>query len=254
MKQIFDLVGSTLASSVRSWRGTSASRSTQQPEREIILFDREGCAECRQVREVITELNLDVIIAPCPLGGENIKALHQESGSDVIPKLVDTNTEEARTGAAEIIRYLYLQYKGCEPKAKASQSLLNAGSSKLASLLRFNSGIYAKPSRPASEALTLYSFESSPFSRPVRELLCELELPYKLVTLGKQQKSDMGPAKARWTLKPYQPLKNTKRDAFFKKHGDVQVPFLQDPNTGAELFESKDILSYLKQRYQKGRK
>jgi glutathione S-transferase len=61
----------------------------------------------------------------------------------------------------------------------------------------------------------------------------------------------MGPAKLRFTLKPYQPIKNTKREEFFKKHGNVQVPFLIDPNTGVELFESIDIINYLDKTYRK---
>ena len=79
----------------------------------------------------------------------------------------------------------------------------------------------------------------------MREKLCELELPYLLINLGKQQLSDMGPANFRFSLKPYQPIKNTKRDVFFNQHGNVQVPFLIDPNTGKEIFESGEIVQYL---------
>ena len=61
----------------------------------------------------------------------------------------------------------------------------------------------------------------------------------------------MGSAKLRFSLKAYEPIKNTKRDAFFKKHGNVQVPFLIDPNTGVELFESVDIVKYLDKTYKK---
>ena len=59
----------------------------------------------------------------------------------------------------------------------------------------------------------------------------------------------MGPAKFHFTLGPYRPLENTKRDDFFKKHGNVQVPFLIDPNTGEELFESQEIVKYLERIY-----
>ena len=83
----------------------------------------------------------------------------------------------------------------------------------------------------------------------MRERLCEYEIPYKLINLGKQQWSDMGPAKARFTLGEYCPLPNTKRDEFFQIHGDVQVPYLIDPNTGRELFESNEIVTYLDQNY-----
>ena len=119
----------------------------------------------------------------------------------------------------------------------------------LATTARPSIGTTKKASREPQQLLELYSFESSPFSRPVRERLCELELPYLLVNLGKQQKSDMGPANLRFTLKPYQPIANSKRDAFFTQHGNVQVPYLVDPNTQTELFESLDILRYLDKTY-----
>ena len=250
MKQIVDIFGSTLASTVRSWRGLSASKRVVQPEQALILFDREGSAECRIVREVLTELNLDVTIAPCPLGGNNLNVLKQESGSNVVPTLFDSNTDESRSGAEDIVAYLFKQYIDSEPSKKPLGSFINKSSANLASLIRLNAGINAKPALSVEKPLTLYSFESSPYSRPVRELLCELELPYKLINLGKQQWSDMGPAKARFSLGPYRPIKNTKRDEFFKAHGNVQVPFLVDPNTEVELFESKDILEYLRKTYQ----
>jgi glutathione S-transferase len=59
----------------------------------------------------------------------------------------------------------------------------------------------------------------------------------------------MGPANFRFTLKPYQPIANSKRDAFFKAHGNVQVPYLVDPNTGINLFESANIIKYLNDTY-----
>lgn len=249
MLHTFKVINSTLASSVRGWRGTSSSRSVVQPSKDLILFDREGDPECRLVREAITALNLDVTVMPCPIGGKNLKSLEAQVGSTTIPMLYDANVEESRTGAAEIIAYLYLEYKGSAPKERDLPSKKVLRSSLLSSLIRLNSGCKARKAKSAELPLTLYSFESSPFSRLVRERLCELELPYKLITLGKQQKQDMGPAKLRMTLKPYKPLPNTKRDEFFKQHGNVQVPFLVDPNTQTELFESHLILKYLEEAY-----
>ena len=39
------------------------------------------------------------------------------------------------------------------------------------------------------------------------------------------------------------------RDAFVKRSGRMMVPFLADPNTGVEMFESADIVVYLEQTY-----
>jgi glutathione S-transferase len=249
MIRAFDIATSTLASTLRSWRGSSASKTSKRPDKDLILFEREGCSECRFVREALTELDLNAIIAPCPLGGKNICKLKRESGADKLPYLVDPNTEKKITGRQEIITYLFKEYRDKITPKQLENNLFNNTSSKLATLIRFNAGINAVKAHAPELPLTLYSFESSPFSRPVREKLCELELPYLLVNLGKQQKADMGPANFRFSLKPYQPIPNTKRDAFFKLHGNVQVPFLVDPNTGTELFESKDIVAYLNQTY-----
>ena len=251
MKNTIDLLASVGASSIRAWRGTSASKTVAQPSKNLVLFDREACPECRFVREALTELNLNVMVVPCPVGGQSIKKLGEESGSSDLPRLFDPNTDENILGREHIIRYLYKEYRGSVMPPKLANTLFNNLASKLASSVRLNAGENYMPARAAQHPLTLYSFESSPYSRIVRERLSELELPYLLVNLGKQQWSDMGPAKLRFSLKPYQPLKNTKRDAFFKKHGNVQVPFLIDPNTGVELFESADIVKYLDRTYKK---
>ena len=249
MSHAFNILSSTLTSTLRSWKGTSSSKKSNQPKLDIILFDQEGCPECRFVREALTELNLNAMIAPCPIGGKDIRKLKRQSGSDQLPRLIDPNTEQNITGREAILKYLFEEYRGSKVPGKLKNTKLNNAASKVASFVRFGAGTRVSRSTPAELPLTLYSFESSPYSRPVRELLCELELPYLLINLGKQQMSDMGPANFRFTLKPYRPLENTKRDAFFKKHGNVQVPFLVDPNTKAEMFESKEILNYLNDTY-----
>jgi glutathione S-transferase len=39
------------------------------------------------------------------------------------------------------------------------------------------------------------------------------------------------------------------RAAFVERSGRMQVPWLADPNTGAQLFESADIADYLERTY-----
>ncbi len=249
MNHLLDITTSTLASSCRFWHGTLASKTTAQPKKMLILFDQEGNPECRLVREVLTELNLDVIVAPCPAGGQNITKFKSVFNGVSPPMLVDLNSPSVTKGAIEIVRYLFKQYKEIQAPREFASILKSSLTSKLATGVRFGAGIKARPSQQPDLPLILYSFESSPFSRPVRERLCELELTYILINLGKQQFSDMGPANFHWTLKTYRPLPNTKRDEFFRRHGNVQVPYLIDPNTGIEMFESKDILRYLQQTY-----
>ncbi|MDX1695130.1 MAG: glutathione S-transferase N-terminal domain-containing protein [Ketobacteraceae bacterium] len=250
MGHLLEVSASTLASTVRNWKGSYGSKSVVQPDKPIRLYDRENCPECRLAREALTELNLDAEIYPCPEGGHRyLDTATEESNGEGVPLLIDLNTGEKAVGAHGIATYLFRQYKHARAPQRLTGEGLSLVTSKLATLVRRQHGKAARPSRPAEKLLTLYSFESSPFSRLVRERLCEYELAYRLINLGKQQLADIGPAKPRLLLKPYRPLENTKRWDFWKEHGNVQVPYLIDPNTDTRLFESADILAYLDRTY-----
>ena len=43
------------------------------------------------------------------------------------------------------------------------------------------------------------------------------------------------------------------REAFIERSGKMMVPYLVDPNTGVEMFESADIIRYLEETYAKPR-
>ena len=217
------------------------------------LFDAEDDAQCRLVREALTELNLDVAIYPCPQGGKRFLTRRNKLApkADGGPLLHDLNTGHVLHSAARIVPYLFENY-GTQPvPMRLAQSLPNAVLGRLASLARGPFGLRAQPSRQPKQLLTLYSFESSPFSRLVRERLCELELPYHLINLGKLEWADMGPAAFRFIPGPYHPQAGSKRAAFLEKYGKVQVPFLLDPNYKVEMFESQEILHYLNKTYAK---
>jgi hypothetical protein len=70
---------------------------------------------------------------------------------------------------------------------------LEVSSSVLARMPRFRPGVRARRSNAPKRPLELFSFESSPYSRRVRELLCELELPYLLRSTGKARWQELGP-------------------------------------------------------------
>ncbi|MBU2676590.1 MAG: glutathione S-transferase N-terminal domain-containing protein, partial [Gammaproteobacteria bacterium] len=95
----------------------------------------------------------------------------------------------------------------------------------------------------------LYSFEASPYARPVRELLCELELPYVLHNSGRTSMVDWVPPPVRDALNivPASDLKN-RRD-LLRRAGRISIPYLIDPNSGTELSNSTDICSYLNDTY-----
>lgn len=86
--------------------------------------------------------------------------------------------------------------------------------------------------------------------RLVRERLTELELAYYLHNLGKEQRADIGPAGRTLTFgKPYAPVPGGKREQLLALGGQIQVPYLIDPNTGVALYESRAILAYLDRTY-----
>lgn len=64
------------------------------------------------------------------------------------------------------------------------------------------------------QKLELWSFEASPYSRVVRGLLCELELPYILHNVAKERWQDQGPAILRLKPGKYVPLKGGKREKY----------------------------------------
>lgn len=250
MSRTWDVTSSVLASTIRQWRGTKSSRHTQPPEQLLVLFEREGCPRCRLVREALTELNLDVLVYPVPLKGRrHLDKLRELSGGEAIPFLHDPNTEARQGGAGAILHYLYRTYGQGEVPKELEENKANLSRSTWASRMRGDRGTYSQPGKAADQPVELHSFESSPYTRLVRERLSELEIPYIVRQLGKQQRADVGPATFRMHLGRYKPLPGSRREAILKQRGRVQVPFLIDPNTQVEMYESADILEYLERTY-----
>lgn len=248
---MLDLATSVVSSTLRGWRGSAGSKRVVQPPQLPVLFDREDDAECRLVREALTELNLDVMIYPCPLSGDRFtaKLKAMSGGEGQVPFLFDPNTGDSHSGARAIVEYLFRTYLNKAAPAALLPSQAGLVTSRLAAAVR-GRRILSQPSVTPEQPLTLYSFESSPYSRPVREKLCELQLPYILINIGKQQFADIGPAKQRLHFGAYKPLPDTKRSRMLEAKGRVQVPFIIDPNHGVEMFESRDILAYLERTYE----
>ena len=122
-------------------------------------------------------------------------------------------------------------------------------SSSLASGFRINRGMSALPSNPPQEMLELYSFEASPFARPVRELLSQMEIPYILRSCGRSEANEWLPPKLREALNIEPDSRLPNRLALLEKEGKQGIPYLYDPNTGEGLFESDDILAYISEQY-----
>lgn len=250
MKKHLDFAASLLASSASLWRGTFAQAPSSAPVRKLELYDMENCPYCRLVREAITELNLEVLILPCPKGGTRYRPKAEALGGKAqFPFLVDHNTGAKLYESAAIIAYLFNTY-GSEAAPSAWRiNAIGKPSSYLASAMRGFNGLRATASRPALQPLHLWSFEASPYARPVRERLCEFELSYVVHNIGKGQWQDFIPPGPRQQLMPDMAFKNPARRALKQRAGKVASPYLADPNLGRELFESQDILAYLDEHY-----
>ena len=251
LQRLLDVGSSLAASSLAAWRGSAAFRpADQQPAQPLVLYEFEACPYCRLVREVLTELDLDADIRPCPKGGKRYREeAMAKAGKLQFPLLEDPNTGTLLQDSTQIVAYLYRQYAGKEVPPQRAAHGLNRLRSQLGSLPRLVRGLKARPSTPPTQPLELYSFESSPYSRLARETLCELEIPYRLRNTGKARWEDMGPPQIRARFFPELPVSGRNRLRLLERTGRVQVPYLIDPNTGAEMYESADICRYLEQTY-----
>jgi glutathione S-transferase len=229
MNRALDVATSLGATLARGGLAVSVGALGARPEHPLELWEFEGCPYCRKVREALSILDLDAQVWPCPKGGPRFRVeLAKKAGKAQFPYLADPNTGKAMYESDDIIRYLFDAYgKGSVPWLLAA-GVLGDLSSTVASAFRPSVGIRYRPAQAPARPLELWSFEASPFCRIVREALCTLELPYLLHNVAKG---------------------SPRRDAFIARSGKMMVPWLSDPNTGTELFESADIVTYLEQTY-----
>lgn len=247
---------SVLSTLLQGGRGVMGTAHPNQPALPIKLYDMEGCPFCRRVREVLTLLNLDVEVYPCPKNGKRFRPeAIAASGESQFPLLMDENTGKVLIESQAIIDYLFATYgKNGKTPSKWQHLSSTPKAGMLVSAASAMRGLKADAgnetrSAPAQK-LELWSFEGSPYSRPVRERLCELEIAYVLHNVAKERWQDMGPAVLRAKPGPYVPVVGGKREQQLPiMQGKMQVPYLVDPNTGVKLFESKAILAYLNTTY-----
>ena len=228
LPRILDVATSMFTTVSRLGAGVAAKRPARRPVQRLELYEFEGCPFCRKVRDALTELDLDAVVYPCPHGGtvHRPKAIAL-GGKSMFPYLVDPNTGTRMYESDDIVAYLYKTYGGREPGMLVKGPVATA-SSMLASAFRPVFGINARPSRQPAKLLELWSFEASPFCRIARETLSSLELAYRLHNVARG---------------------SAQREAFVARSGRMMVPWLVDPNTGVELFESAEIVAYLEKTY-----
>ncbi|MEL6948531.1 MAG: glutathione S-transferase N-terminal domain-containing protein [Pseudomonadota bacterium] len=250
MPNPINLATSLAATTVTLPRGLMTHAAASQPELPLELYEMENCPYCRVVREALSALDIDALVYPCPKRGERYRPLVVELGGKAsFPFLVDPNTGEQMYESADIIDYLYRTYGGRRPLPRAAIKLLVQPAANLASVLRAGAGLRMRPSHAPEQALELFSLESSPFARLVRERLCELELPYRLRNMGRTKAGDFIPPVVRRRLMPRYAHAGRNRKALAERTGMVQVPYLYDPNTDTGLYESDAIIAYLTETY-----
>ncbi len=237
MSRTLDVVTSYLASALRFGLGLSAGGAAvpaltagEAPALQgetLELYEFEACPFCRKVREGLTAFDLDAVVYPCPRGSRYRAVVMTRGGKAMFPFLVDRGAGKQMYESDDILRYLAATVQRRVPLG-LRLGPLTAITSSLASAVRPSRGRTARPAREPEQPLELWSFEGSPYCRLVREALCELTLPYRLHNVGKGSAA---------------------RASFRAMSGRMRVPYLKDPNTGAALFESADIVAYLEKTY-----
>ncbi|XP_040864090.1 uncharacterized protein [Glycine max] len=144
------------------------------------------------------------------------------------PYMVDPNTGASMYESDDIIRYLVDKYGDGNVPLSLSLGFLTTLTAGLGMLSRISKGTTYTPAKFPPKPLKLWAYGGSPFCKLVREVLVELELPHLLVCCARG---------------------SPKRNILYQKTGTFQAPFLEDPNTGIEMFESAEIIEYLRATY-----
>lgn len=229
MNRTVDVATSLLASGARFAMGMRVGHLGARPDKLLELYDLEASPYCRKVREALSILDLEAMIYPCPREGKRFRPIVQErGGKQQFPFFVDPNAEISLYESDEIVQYLFRVYGDGEVPVLLRLGPVTNATALGASIWRVGLGHFARPSRAPAKPLELWSFEASPFCRIVREELSVLEIPYRLHNVAKGSPS---------------------RQAFLARSGRMMVPFLYDPNTDMDMFESADIVDYLRRTY-----
>lgn len=229
MNRGLDVATSAGVTFARLMTGHAVGPLGRRPDRPVELFEFEACPYCRKVRDALSVLDLDALIRPCPRKGPRFREeVRRRGGRAMFPYLVDPNTGAEMYESDDIVAHLFREYGAGEIPRLLRPGALTFVSTALASAWRPGFGATYVPARAPERPLELYGYEASAFSRLVRERLCALELPYLLHNVAQG---------------------SPRRDAFVQLSGKMMVPYLIDPNTGAAMFESVDIVRYLDETY-----
>jgi glutathione S-transferase len=227
--QAIDFARSLAATMVRAGSGGMVTSVGPRPVGQLVLYERETCPYSRLVREALSHLDLDALIKPCPPGAWRHRGeLRLLSGQEKVPFLVDEGAGVMLGDSQHIVQYLFARYGQHHVPLQLRYQPLAELTSKIASRLRGHNDEAHERATPPARPLELWSYEASPYSRAVREKLGELGVPYVCHNLARG---------------------STRRPVFAARHGREQFPLLHDPNTNVLMFETDDIVRYLREQY-----
>ncbi|XP_034694558.1 uncharacterized protein LOC117920951 [Vitis riparia] len=214
---------------IAGFKVKETSKVGPRPEKPIEIYEFESCPFCRKVREIVAVLDLDVLFYPCPRNGPNFRPkVAQMGGKQQFPYMVDPNTGVAMYESDDIIKYLVGKYGDGNVPFMLSLGLLTTLTAGFAMIGRMGKGSSYTLSKLPPKPLELWAYEASPFCKVVREVIVELELPHILRSCARG---------------------SPKRQVLYQKARHFQAPYLEDPNTGVKMFESAEIVEYLKATY-----
>ena len=252
---VLDTFTSGLVSICRLPNGVTVSKSSSSRDSEmpklLKLYDVENSRPCRTVREMITELDLNVekVIPSAP----NSRAIQDPNYDYAIPNgcevptlIVSDSTsddgdgEKVLSGEEAIVQYLNSNFDTTPTTTITDNGqqdimeIIQTAGSYIAGVLRPGRGVMVSPAAKKDvinkEApLILYSYEGNQFCRLVRETLTELDVVYELRNVGKEspRRSELASITG----------------------GSTQCPYIVDPSTGTSMAESADIIRYLYKTY-----
>ncbi len=224
----FAWLASWAASALRLGLGVRASAVGPRPAQPIVVYEFEACPFCRKVREAATALDLTLQIRPCPRGGRRFRPeVLAAGGTAQFPFMIDANTGTAMYESSDIVEYLYARY-GDRAAPLHARTHLTIPLGSAASALRLGHGTSSRPSHPPAQLLELWGYESSPTTRLVREVLCELELEHLQVAVG---------------------AGSPRRADLVARSGRDEIPWLWDPGPQRGLHGVNAIIDHLEQRY-----
>lgn len=219
-----DTASSLAVSVIRGGRGMYAS-AVAPAAQPLELYEYEACPYCRKVREVLSELDLEYVSRASAKGSAKRADLEKAQ----FPYLVDPNTGTRLYESERIIDYLMQTYGSGRSDVSRWLSPLNTAGAAVASATRLRGRRVKRPRvvQP-TKMLVLYNYEASPYCRKVREVLCELDLDAHIKNVAR---------------------KSERRPELIEQGGKMQVPYLIDPNTGVAMYESAEIIEYLRSTY-----